>query len=136
MQIDYGYSSRSRMAEDRLQQVFAMREKFMEAIREKRGAYGQWPVDLGDKKSQQQIREITLKGVEEMFEALGELKNWKSHRLTENREVDRNAFLEEIVDAFNYFIAVMILTGVDADEFFEAYKKKDAVIHDRLNNGY
>ena len=71
-----------------------------------------------------------------MFEALGELKNWKSHRLTENREVDRNAFLEEIVDAFNYFIAVMILTGVDADEFFEAYKKKDAVIHDRLNNGY
>lgn len=136
MQVDYGYSSRSRVAEDRLHQVFSMREKFMEAIREKRGAYGQWPVDLGDKKSQQQIREITLKGVEEMFEALGELKNWKSHRLTENREVDRDAFLEEIVDAFNYFIAVMILTGVDADEFFEAYKKKDAVIHDRLNNGY
>lgn len=122
--------------EDRLQQVFEMREKFMEAIREKRGAYSQWPVDLGDKKSQQQIREITLKGVEEMFEALGELKNWKSHRLTENREVDRDAFLEEIVDAFNYFIAVMILTGIGADEFFEAYKLKDAVIHDRLNNGY
>ena len=136
MQVDYGYSSRSRVAEDRLHQIFAMREKFMEAIREKRGAYGEWPVDMGDKKSQQQIREITLKGVEEMFEALGELKNWKSHRLTENREVNREAFLEEIVDAFNYFIAVMILTGVDADEFFEAYKKKDTIIHDRLNNGY
>ena len=143
MQVDIGYSTRSRLSEDRLHQVFAMREKFMEAIREKRGAYGQWPVDMGDKKSQQQIREITLKGVEEMFEALGELKNWKSHRLTENREVDRDAFLEEIVDhcillpvSIEEFIAVMILTGVNADEFFDAYRKKDAVIHDRLNNGY
>lgn len=136
MQIDYGFSSRSRVAEDRLHQVFVLREKFMEAIRDKRGAYSEWPLDMSDKKSQQLIREITLKGVEEMFEALGELKNWKSHRLTENREVNREAFLEEIVDAFNYFIAVMILAGVDADEFFEAYKKKDAVIHDRLNSGY
>jgi hypothetical protein len=136
MQVDYGYSSRARRAEDRLERMFALREKFMEAIRDKRGAYGEWPIDLGDKKSQQLIREITLKGVEEMFEALGELKNWKSHRLTENREVNREAFLEEIVDAFNYFFAVLILAGVNADELFTAYEKKDAVIHDRLNNGY
>ena len=121
---------------DKLEHMFELREKFMEAIRDKRGAYGTWPVELSDKKSQQLIREIALKGIEEMFEALGELKNWKSHRLTENPDVDRQAFLEEIVDAFNYFMAVLILAGVSADEFFEAYKKKDIVIHDRLNNGY
>jgi hypothetical protein len=121
---------------DKLERMFELRENFMEAIRDKRGVYGSWPVELGDKKSQQLIREIALKGIEEMFEALGELKNWKSHRLTENREVDRQAFLEEMVDAFNYFMAVLVLTGVDAEEFFEAYKKKDIVIHDRLNNGY
>jgi hypothetical protein len=136
MQVDYGYSSRSRLAEDRLSRIFEMREKFMQDIREKRGAYGEWPVDMGDKKSQQLMREIALKGVEEMFEALGELKNWKSHRVTENRAVNREAFLEEIVDAFNYFFALLILAGVNADELFAAYEKKDAVIHDRLNNGY
>lgn len=121
---------------DRLEKVFFLREEFMKAIREKRGAYGEWPVDMSEKKSQQLIREITLKGVEEMFEALGELKNWKSHRLTENPDVDQEAFLEEIVDAFNYFIAVLVLSGVNADKFFEAYERKDKIIHDRLNNGY
>lgn len=132
-----GYSSRSAEARDRLSQMFQLRAAFMEAIRDKRGAYASgWPLDMGDKKSQQLLREITLKGVEELFEALGELKNWKSHRLTEVKEVNKEAFLEEIVDAFNYFFAVLILSGIDADELFQAYVKKDAVIHDRLNNGY
>ena len=134
--VDIGYTSASRRGQDKLHRIFTMREDFMKAIREKRGAYGEWPVDIGDKKSQQLMREIALKGVEEMFEALGELKNWKSHRLTENREVNREAFLEEVVDAFNYFFALLVLAGVDADEFFGAYEKKDTVIHDRLNNGY
>lgn len=136
MQIDYGYSSGSRIAEDRLVRMFELREKFMVAIREKRGAYGQWPVNIGEKKSQQTIREITLKGVEEMFEALGELKNWKSHRVTENPEVDQDAFLEEMVDAFNYFFAAMILVGITPEKFYNAYVEKDRVIHERLNNGY
>ena len=133
---DIGYSTRAYASQDRLAKMFQLREEFMKAIREKRGAYGEWPVDIGDKKSQQMLREITLKGVEEMFEALGELKNWKSHRVTEDRNVNRDAFLEEIVDAFNYFFAVLILAGVDADELFNAYLKKNAVIHDRLNNNY
>ena len=121
---------------DKLDLMFMLREDFMSAIREKRGAYGEWPVDIGDKKSQQLIREITLKGVEEMFEALSELKNWKSHKLTENREVNREAFVEEMVDAFNYFFAVLVLAGVDSNELFESYTKKDAIIHDRLNSDY
>lgn len=133
---DIGYSTRAYASQDRLAKMFQLREEFMKAIREKRGAYGEWPVDIGDKKSQQMLREITLKGVEEMFEALGELKNWKSHRVTEDRNVNRDAFLEEIVDAFNYFFAVLILSGVDSDELFNAYLKKNAVIHDRLNNNY
>jgi len=48
MQIDYGFSSRSRVAEDRLNQIFVLREKFMEAIRDKRGAYSEWPCDISD----------------------------------------------------------------------------------------
>ena len=46
-------------------------------------AYPEWPVDLSTKKAQITCREIALKGVEEMFEALQHLKNWKPHRKTE-----------------------------------------------------
>ena len=98
--------------------------------------YPSWPVDLSSKNSQKVCRETALKGVEEMFEALGHLKNWKPHRETEVPQVDREEFLEEIVDSFNYFFSLIILIGVDVDEFYSAFKKKDKIIRDRLLNGY
>ena len=72
----------------------------------------------------------------EMFEALGHLKNWKPHRQTEMPEIDREEFLEEIVDAFNYFFSLIILIGVDVEEFYDAFKKKDEIIRERVLNGY
>ena len=36
----------------------------------------------------------------------------------------------------HYFLSLLVLTGVTADELFDAYRKKDEVIHDRLNTGY
>ena len=98
--------------------------------------YPNWPIDLTDKRDQQHIRDMALRGVEEMFEALQHLKNWKPHRDTEVHEFDREEFLEEVVDAFNYFLSVLVLMGVTSDELFEAYDKKDKIIHDRLTAGY
>lgn len=122
---------------DKLSKIFELREAYMLSMKAKgRGYNVDWPLNIGEKKSQQLLREITLKGVEEIFESLSELKNWKSHKLTENPEVDKDAFLEEIVDAFNYFFAVLVLTGITPEEFFEAYSKKDKIIHNRLNSGY
>ena len=71
-----------------------------------------------------------------MFEALGHLKNWKPHRQTEVPEFDREKFLEEMVDSFNYFFSLIILAGFTADEFYEMYHKKDKIIHERLKTGY
>ena len=71
-----------------------------------------------------------------MFEALGHLKNWKPHRNTEIEEFDRDEFLEEIVDAFNYFLSILVLTGVTSEELFATYVKKDDIIHKRLQTGY
>lgn len=122
---------------DKLEEMFILREKFMEAMRSSgRGYMVQWPLEIGEKKSQQLVREITLKGIEELFEALSELKNWKSHKVTEDPVVDRDAFLEEMVDAFNYFFAVLVLSGFSPQEFYESYVKKDSVIHQRLKNNY
>tara|TARA_B100000941_G_C28384814_1_gene489396 strand:- start:345 stop:716 length:372 start_codon:yes stop_codon:yes gene_type:complete len=122
---------------DKLDQMFRLRELFMESMKEaKPGIYPEWPVDIKQKENQQLLRDTALKGVEEMFEALGHLKNWKPHRNTEIEEFDRDEFLEEIVDAFNYFLSILVLTGVTSEELFATYVKKDDIIHKRLQTGY
>jgi hypothetical protein len=123
--------------QDRLDEIFEKREVFMHLIKEKyKDSYPSWPVNISSKSSQALLRETALKGVEEMFEALGHLKNWKPHRETEVPEINREEFLEEIVDAFNYFYSLIILIGVDVDEFYNAFKKKDEIIKERLTKGY
>ena len=122
---------------DRLSDLFSLREDFMGRLEKSRpGSYPAWPLDISSKQSQQVLRDTALKGIEEMFEALQHLKNWKPHRSTDMPEFDREEFLEEVVDAFNYFLSVLVLVGVSEDDFFNAYKKKDAIIRDRLKSGY
>ena len=122
---------------DKLEEMFLLRENFMKAMKDKNNdIFPSWPVDLTDKKSQQHLRDTALKGVEEMFEALQHLKNWKPHRSTEIKEFDREEFLEEVVDAFNYFLSLLVMTGVTSEELFDAYAKKDSIIHQRLKTGY
>ena len=122
---------------DRLNSLFLLRKEFMECLEKaKPGSYPEHPLDISQKASQQLIRDLALKGVEEMFEALQHLKNWKPHRDTDVPEFDRENFLEEVVDAFNYFLSMLVLVGVDADELFDAYCLKDRKLHDRLDNGY
>ena len=122
---------------DKLQSMFDKRESFMRALKNRNpDICPEWPVDLTDKASQQHLRDTALKGVEEMFEALQHLKNWKPHRNTEIKDFDREEFLEEVVDAFNHFLSLLVMTGVTADELFNAYSKKDEIIHNRLKTGY
>jgi len=125
------------MSNDMLANIFEKRESFMEMIKDKfPDTYNSWPLDISEKSSQIQLRETALKGVEEMFEALGHLKNWKPHRETDLPEINREEFLEEIVDAYNYFFSLMILIGVDVNEFYNAFNKKDKIIRERLKVGY
>ena len=122
---------------DKLDSMFVMRKEFMEALSHQvEDAYPSIPLDLSRKADQRFCRDIALRGVEEMFEALQHLKNWKPHRQTNIEGFDRDEFLEEIVDAFNYFFSLLILTDVDAQELFEAYAKKDKIIHERISDGY
>lgn len=122
---------------DRLDDLFLKRQSFMKLIKSKYpNTYKDWPLNISEKTSQVLLRDTALKGVEEMFEALGHLKNWKSHRNTEVPEINREEFLEEIVDAFNYFFSLIILIGVDVDEFYDAFNKKDKIIRNRIKNNY
>tara|TARA_Y100001937_G_C7076008_1_gene310652 strand:- start:101 stop:478 length:378 start_codon:yes stop_codon:yes gene_type:complete len=123
---------------DKLDDIFHKRNSFMKEIQSKfPNSYPeQWPINISEKSSQTILRETALKGVEEMFEALQHLKNWKTHRETDMPEIDREEFLEEIVDAFNYFFSLMILIGVDVNEFYNAFNSKDEIIRRRLDKGY
>ena len=122
--------------ECKLQLMFELRDKFMVALAEDRDTTVYWPLDLSDKKSQQKVRDTILKGVEETFEALSELKNTREHKKTEDKNFDRDAFLEEMVDVFNYYFSALILAGFSAQDLFDMYLKKDKIIHNRLNTGY
>jgi len=122
--------------QDKLELMFHLREDFMRAINDRFECYPSWPIDIANKKNQQILRELALKGVEEMFESLQHLKNWKSHKVTEDVEFNRSEFLEEVVDAFNYFFSMLVLVGVNAEELAEMYQKKDKIIHARLKSNY
>jgi len=122
---------------DQLKRMFELRIEFMQAIKHKYpNSYPEWPVDVSKKRSQRALRETALKGVEEMFEALQHLKNWKPHKKYGESNFDRQEFLEEMVDAFNYFFAMLVMLGVDADEFMQAFEAKNKKIHDRLLGKY
>ena len=63
---------------DKLDTMFLLRREFMEKLRNKiPDSYPNLPLDLTSKADQQFCRDMMLRGVEEMFEALQELKNWK-----------------------------------------------------------
>lgn len=122
---------------DKLDLMFELRKGFMDALQKQiPDVYPEMPVDLTNKKTQQHLRDLALRGVEEVFEAVQELKNAKSHRQTEISDFDRAAFKEEMVDSFNYFLSLLIVMGVTPDELFEAYVSKDKIIHDRIRSKY
>ena len=122
---------------DRLSQIFDLRREFISDLKATIPTAMPDKIDPTSKSGQQYLRDLALHGVEEMFEALQHLKNWKTHRQTDVGEgFDRDEFLEEMVDAYNYFFALMINLGVTEDEFFEAFLKKHDIIIERLKTGY
>ena len=126
------------MSKCNLKNMFKKRIEFIKMMQEMRpGSYPEYPIDMSQKESQQVCRDLALRGVEEMFEALQHLKNWKPHRLTNvEASLNKDEFLEEIVDALNYFFSMLVVVGFDDNELYEAYVKKDNIIRQRLKNGY
>ena len=77
----------------KLEIMFQKRLEFINEMKEViPNSYPEFPVDMKTKKSQQVCRDLALKGVEEMFEALQHLKNWKPHRKTDMSKEDINSY--------------------------------------------
>lgn len=123
------------MDEDKFIKMYEQQWKFMELLKEKRD-FVDFPVDMYSKEGQQACRDAGLSGVEEWFEALKHLKNWKKHRATEVKDLDKGAFIEEMSDAMHYFLEVLILAGVSPDDFFQIFMNKGDTNIKRINEGY
>lgn len=120
-----------------IETMFDLRKEFLTSLRLRvPDAVRDMPLDPTSREDQVFLRETTLRGVEEMFEALMTLKNSKTHRQSEIKEFDRSHFLEEIVDSFNYFFNVLLYLGVTPEEFMKAYENKHDIIMRRLEEGY
>lgn len=91
---------------------------------------------LEDRDVQASIREFAGYTIEELLgEAIsGHLKNkpWKQTP----REVNREEFLEELADAWHFFIELHIIAGVTPEEVFQAYFAKTLENKDRQASGY
>lgn len=127
------------MSQDKLEKMFELRKAYMSANAESRGEdplTASKALDLSTKENQRHLRDMTFRGIEEIFESLQELKNTKVHRKTDLPDVNKDKFLEEWVDAFNFFLSVLVLAGFNEDDLIQMYEKKDKIIHERLKTGY
>ena len=120
---------------DRLLQMYDQQRSFMELLQKKRG-FPEFPVDLASKAGQKVCKQVAFDAMGELFEAIQELRNSKDHRATNVGGFDREHYVEELVDCLHYFFEITLLSGVSADELYDAFMKKGQINCDRINNGY
>jgi len=120
---------------DKLQEMWNQQLEFMNLLKKKRG-FPEFPVDIRSKTGQKFLKSITYECMGELFEANQELKNSKTHRATEISDLDKDAYLEELIDSLHFFFEIVIASGISLNEMYDAYMKKGVKNFDRIENGY
>jgi dUTPase. len=124
------------LAEKRtIDELFAEQESFMYLLQQKRN-FPAFPVDLKTKEGQRVVKDIGNDCIHELFEAVHLLTDAKQHRQTIVGGFDKDAFLEELVDALHYLIEICIMIGVTPRELYKAYENKGKINENRIRNGY
>lgn len=114
------YSVRSE--KDMLSHCFSLQASFMEMLRAD-GRFPKWPLDLSSKEEQRQLQTYLWDTVREISEASAALKN-RIHRVKEEPFM-RQDFLEEMGDAFAFFMESLLLAGFTAEDLYKEYKRKN-----------
>jgi hypothetical protein len=119
---------------DMLCDMFDRQTGFMNLLKD-HDRLTEWPVDLTTKMGQRLIKEYIFSTIEELAEASFTLKN-RTHKLTDDRELDFDHFKEELIDAMSFLMEVWILSGLDYTQFYDEYIRKNNIVVERLNKGY
>lgn len=120
---------------DKFVEMWKQQERFMKLLQEKRN-FPKFPVDIFSKPGQKFLKQITFECMGELFEANQHLRNGKDHRATDVPQLERDEYLEEIVDCLHYLWEIAIASGISSDELYEAYMKKGEKNEKRINEGY
>lgn len=119
---------------DKLEEAFVLQRTFMDMLVE-HDKLPEYPFDLTTKPGQRAIKETVWNLVEELAEASFTLKN-RMHKISDDRELDFEHYLEELGDAFAYFLEICLMSGISSQQLFEEYRRKNLVVKQRLEKGY
>lgn len=91
-------------------------------------------LDLDDPRAQERIKDFAWRITEEIGEAANCLKNkpWK----TSHMPTDKVHFNEEMIDAFHFFIELLIMCGFTPESLVAMYMDKNDVNHFRIRSKY
>ena len=124
---------------DKLEAIFARQEELMRKYNKIEAKNDllqtdKIPVDIHSHTGQARLKDFAWRITEEFGEAMNCLKNkpWKVTQM----ETDVVHYLEEIVDAFHFFIELCILSGLNAEDLFRFYFKKSEVNKFRQRSDY
>lgn len=75
--------------------------------------------------------------IKELGEALDEVgwKPWAQYP-DGGATIHRAPFHAEMVDAWHFFMNMMLIAGMTPDDLYQGYLRKNQVNHDRITNGY
>ncbi len=76
--------------------------------------------------------------IAEMLQELPYVKPWKDYsKLSEERVgIMMSRARQEAVDALHFFLELLVVLGFTSDELFKMYEDKNAINHQRQEEGY
>lgn len=118
---------------DRLEEMLKMQE----ALQTKYNG-GERPGDMVGAARMNYVRTMVLATEDELHEALRETqwKPWSHHSGSSFSNIKREEYKAELVDAWHFFMNLLLVADITADEFFNEYLRKNGINHDREDNGY
>ena len=105
---------------DRLEEMLRIQQLLNERIRDKRGLTGV--------SAEEWMQKYTLAMLSEMAELLDEVnfKWWKN-----KKPANPDALKEELVDILHFFLSMCLMAGMDAEEMYSIYLRKNQENIDR-----
>jgi dimeric dUTPase (all-alpha-NTP-PPase superfamily) len=95
--------------------------------------FGQNPSELEGEERRRYVNDMVLALTDELHEALAETP-WKPW--SQKQTFNRDAYINELVDALHFLVNLFLVADVDGYEIAERYERKNRVNQRRQQEGY
>ena len=95
--------------------------------------FGQNPSELEGEERRRYVNDMVLALTDELHEALAETP-WKPW--SQKQTFNRDAYINELVDALHFLVNLFLVADVDGYEIVERYERKNRVNQQRQQEGY